>query len=77
MKWGRVNGQLLLFSSGRRGGKGLCEAYGVGLELVVAVVEEERRSEASVMRFSSSLSLGMTCLEAIILSNSFYHSNLC
>lgn len=45
-------------------GEGTC---GVGF----SVVDSARRREASLMRLSRSLSLGTTCLDTIILSNSF------
>ena len=41
--------------------------YGVGS----SVVDSARRREASLIRLSRSLSLGTTCLDTIILSNSF------
>lgn len=50
-------------------GEGTC---GVGS----AVVDSARRREASLIRPSRSLSLGTTCLDTIILSNSFCPSRI-
>jgi hypothetical protein len=46
--------------------------YGVGS----SVVDSARRREASLIRLSRSLSLGTTCLDTIILSNSFCPSHV-